>query len=42
MFGCLVTIINRNSRFMGRNQQDSHEAFRCLLDGLRMEEIYVS
>ena len=27
---------------MGRNQQDSHEAFRCLLDGLRSEEIQVS
>lgn len=35
----LYLIGQKNSRFLGRNQQDSHEAFRCLLDGLRMEEI---
>ena len=30
--------INRNSRFGGGTQQDSHELFRCLLDGMRTEE----
>ena len=33
--------ITRYKRFKGFDQQDSHEAFRCLLDGLRMEEIKV-
>ena len=39
MVGCVVIITtNRNSRFGGGTQQDSHELFRCLLDGMRTEE----
>ena len=32
----------RNMRFRGRSQQDSHELFRALLDGIRTEEADVS
>ena len=31
----------RYSRFSTFNQQDSEEVLRCLLDGIRMEEIEV-
>lgn len=37
--GLLKEISNRNPRFGRRREEDSHEALRCLLDGLRMEEI---
>ena len=33
---------HRNKRFRGRSQQDSHELFRTLLDGIRTEEAEVS
>ena len=32
---------HRYSRFSTFNQQDSEEVLRCLLDGIRMEEIEV-
>lgn len=34
-------IHHRYSRFSTFNQQDSEEVLRCLLDGIRMEEIEV-
>ena len=40
VFICYV-LNSRNQRFGRRKEEDSHEALRCLLDGLRMEEINV-
>lgn len=36
-----ISYIHRYSRFSTFNQQDSEEVLRCLLDGIRMEEIEV-
>lgn len=37
----LLYVPSRYSRFSSFNQQDSEEVLRCLLDGIRMEEIEV-
>jgi len=37
-----IMIIFRHKRYRSFDQQDSHEAFRYLLDALKMEEIKVS
>ena len=40
---CKILYVSyRNPRFGRRTEEDSHEALRCLLDGLKMEEIDVS
>ena len=40
--GCCCCCCCRNTRFRGRSQQDSHELFRALLDGIRTEEAEVT
>ena len=41
LYACIV-ILNSNYRFGRGTQEDSHEVLRCLLSGLREEEINVS
>ena len=41
LYVCIV-ILNSNYRFGRGTQEDSHEVLRCLLSGLREEEICVS
>ena len=38
----MISVYIRNPRFGRGTEEDSHEALRCLLDGLKMEEIDVS
>ena len=38
----VILLINSNYRFGRGTQEDSHEVLRCLLSGLREEEINVS
>ena len=41
IYVCIV-ILNSNYHFGRGTQEDSHEVLRCLLSGLREEEISVS